>query len=83
MVNCFKSEPKASFLFGDVVFVDQINAQNIIRFYSSDKFRSWKLRFGWMPPHTATFIKRSAYDQVGNCSIDYKIQLIEFWGHNT
>jgi len=73
VVNCFKSEPKASFLFGDVVFVDQINTQNIIRFYSSGKFRSWKLRFGWMPPHTATFIKRSAYEQVGDYSIDYQI----------
>jgi glycosyltransferase involved in cell wall biosynthesis len=73
VVNCFKSEPKASLVFGDVVFVEPNNTQNIMRFYSSEKFRSWKLRFGWMPPHPATFIKRSAYEQVGDYSIDYKI----------
>ena len=73
VVNRFKSEPKASLVFSDVVFVEPSNTQNIMRFYSSEKFRRWKLRFGWMPPHPATFIKRSAYEQVGDYSIDYKI----------
>jgi glycosyltransferase involved in cell wall biosynthesis len=73
VVNCFKSEPNASLVFGDVVFVEPSNTQNITRFYSAEKFRSWKLRFGWMPPHPATFFKRAAYEQVGLYSIDYKI----------
>jgi glycosyltransferase involved in cell wall biosynthesis len=73
VVSCFESEPNTSLVFGDVVFVEPNNTQNIIRFYSAEKFRSWKLRFGWMPPHPATFFKRTAYEQVGVYSLDYKI----------
>lgn len=73
VVNCFRSNPDVSCVFGDVVFVNSVNTRNIIRFYSSKKFRSWKLRFGWMPPHTATFIKRAAYEEVGMYSVGYQI----------
>jgi len=60
-------------VFGDVVFVDSIDTQKLTRFYSSRKFRSWKLRFGWMPPHTATFIKKSVFSEIGEYSLNYKI----------
>ena len=73
VVDCFKSAPNADLVFGDVVFVEPGNTQEIIRFYSSEKFRSWKLRFGWMPPHPATFIKKAAYEQTGVYSLEYKI----------
>ena len=73
VVNCFHSAPEASLIFGDVVFVDPLNTQKITRFYSSKKFRSWKLRFGWMPPHPATFIKKTAYDKYGLYSQQYVI----------
>ncbi len=73
VVNCFNSAPEASLVFGDVVFVDPLNTQKITRFYSSKKFRSWKLRFGWMPPHPATFFKKTAYDKYGLYSQQYKI----------
>lgn len=73
VIKHFKSEPDVSMVFGDVVFVDPKNTQNITRFYSSENFRCWKLRFGWMPPHPATFIKKSAYNQVGDYILDYKI----------
>ena len=73
VVNQFKSNSESSLVFGDVVIVEPTNTQNIVRFYCSNKFRSWKLRFGWMPPHPASFFKRSAYQEVGNYSLDYKI----------
>jgi len=73
VVERFHSKPNVSLVFGDVVYVEPCNTQKLIRFYSSHKFMSWKLRFGWMPPHPATFIKRTAYDQVGNYALDYKI----------
>lgn len=73
VIKHFKSNPTVSLVFGDVVFLDPINTENITRFYSSENFRRWKLRFGWMPPHPATFIKKSAYEKVGNYAINYKI----------
>lgn len=73
VANVFKSNQRLDMVFGDVVFVDPANTDKIVRYYDSGKFKSWKLRFGWMPPHTASFITRSAYEQVGNYSLDYKI----------
>ena len=73
VINQFKSNPESSLVFGDVVLVQPSNKQKVVRFYKAGKFRAWKLRFGWMPPHPASFFKRSAYEQVGNYSLDYKI----------
>ena len=73
VLDQFKFNPKVSLIFGDVVLVQPSNTQKIVRFYDSNKFRTWKLRFGWMPPHPASFFKRSAYEKVGNYSLNYKI----------
>jgi len=60
-------------VFGDVVFVEANDLATVKRFYSSRKFKPWKLRFGWMPPHPATFVRRSAYKKCGQYSLKYKI----------
>ena len=73
VVNHFKSHPAASLVIGNVVYVEPNNAEKITRFYSSARFKRWKLRFGWMPPHTATFIKKTVFEKVGNYSVNYKI----------
>lgn len=73
VVQCFERFPNSELVFGDVVFVQPKNLQRVVRFYSSEHFKSWKLRFGWMPAHPATFISKRAYDRVGGYSLDYKI----------
>ena len=65
--------PNSYLVFGDVVFVASDNLAKITRCYRSNHFRPWKLRFGWMPAHPATFIKRRAYDRAGSYSLDFKI----------
>lgn len=73
VVAYFGESPSADMVFGDVVFVGVDEPKSIVRHYNSKSFRPWKLRFGWMPPHPATFIKKSAYDKVGLYSLKYKI----------
>lgn len=60
-------------VFGDLVFVKQDNLTKITRFYSLPNFKAWKLRFGWMPPHPATFIRRECYEKFGLYKDGYKI----------
>lgn len=60
-------------VFGDLIFVKPENIKKITRFYSLPHFKAWRLRFGWMPPHPATFIKKSVYDKYGLYKINYKI----------
>ena len=73
VVSQFVSFPDSDLVFGNVVFVAPHNLDKIVRYYRSDHFMSWKLRFGWMPAHPATFIKRHAYYRVGSYSLEFKI----------
>jgi glycosyltransferase involved in cell wall biosynthesis len=73
VVDTFQTHSSAQIVFGDVVFVSPANADQIRRFYSSRRFKPWKLRFGWMPPHPATFVRRSVYDKFGQYELDYQI----------
>ena len=69
----FAASPTSDLVFGDVVFVKPDQLDVVTRHYRAGHFKAWKLRFGWMPPHPATFIKKSAYEKVGLYSLDYKI----------
>ncbi|WP_434153605.1 glycosyltransferase family 2 protein [Pseudomonas sp. JZ134] len=73
VVNVFRVTPAADIVFGDVVFVMPENLKRIVRFYGAAHFKPWKLRFGWMPPHPATFIRKCAYDIAGEYSLDLRI----------
>jgi len=73
VVDCFGRNPSSLIVFGDVVFVSHNSPAIITRHYSARYFRPWKLRFGWMPPHTATFFNRSVFNKVGLYSLNYKI----------
>lgn len=69
----FTKNPASALVYGDVVFVEPDNLQQVTRFYSAAHFRAWKLRFGWMPPHPGTFIRSTVYRDVGPYSLLYKI----------
>jgi glycosyltransferase involved in cell wall biosynthesis len=73
VVGAFKVSPTADVAFGDIVFVAPDNLSHVVRYYGAGHFRPWKLRFGWMPPHPATFIRKTAYEAVGEYSLVYKI----------
>lgn len=73
VVFVFEQSSSLDLVFGDVVFVNPDQLENVIRHYSAKKFKPWKLRFGWMPPHLATFIRKAALDSTGLYSLNYKI----------
>jgi glycosyltransferase involved in cell wall biosynthesis len=70
---CFTATPHSDLIFGDIVFVNPAQLETITRYYRAHHFRAWKLRFGWMPPHPATFIRKQIYQTVGLYALDYKI----------
>jgi glycosyltransferase involved in cell wall biosynthesis len=73
VVAAFQETPSLDIVFGDVVFVTPPDLEAVTRFYSAGHFRPWKLRFGWMPPHPATFVRRRVYEQFGEYRLDMKI----------
>lgn len=73
VIETFQNNPTADLVFGDVVFVSNDNSQQIKRYYSAQKFKPWKLQFGWMPPHTGSFVRRKIYLIHGLYNINYVI----------
>lgn len=73
VVEAFVLYPKYQLLYGGVVYVNPERLDNIVRTYCATRFKPWKMRFGWMPPHPATFIRKSVYESAGLYSLKYKI----------
>jgi glycosyltransferase involved in cell wall biosynthesis len=72
IASSFIANPEVDIVFGDVVYVRPDNLKKIVRHYSSANFKPWWLKYGWMPPHPGTFVKRANYDKLGLYSLNYK-----------
>jgi glycosyltransferase involved in cell wall biosynthesis len=60
-------------LIGDVGFFREGYPLRMLRRYRSDRFHPSRLAWGWMPAHTALFLRRSVVQRVGNFKTDYRI----------
>ncbi len=64
-------EKGADIVYGDVLYV--FPDGKIWRYWRAGKFSRRKLRFGWMPPHTTFFVRRSLYEKYGLYREDMRI----------
>ena len=71
LVKAFTKE--TDMVIGDVSFVDRVNVQKRLRYVSGLRFSPWLLRFGWMPPHPATFMRKNVYETLGRYKTDFAI----------
>lgn len=71
LVQCFSDH--ADMLIGDALFVSKVDVGKKLRLVSGAKFSAWQLRFGWMPAHPATFVRRRVYETFGRYKTDFKI----------
>lgn len=60
-------------LYGDLQYVSKTNTNHVIRYWKSGKFQRKKLKYGWMPPHPALFVRKQIYDKSGCFDTTYKI----------
>jgi len=73
VASAFSSDQSIDVVLGDVVFVKAESLTRAVRRYGTVGFKVWMFRFGFMPPHPAVFVRKSAYDRVGYYKTDYKI----------
>ena len=52
-------------VYGDLVYFSKQHSDKIIRYWKSGDFQPAKLKFGWMPPHPALYVKKSVYERAG------------------
>jgi glycosyltransferase involved in cell wall biosynthesis len=71
-ISAAYAQVRTDIIFGDLVYIAPTDTSRVVRLYRAAGFRPWMLRFGWMPPHPATFIKRSIYQEFGLYAMGYK-----------
>ena len=59
--------------FGDIDIINSLDSPNPVRRIRLQDFTPARLSAGFMPPHPALFIRRSAYDRVGEYDPSYRI----------
>ena len=63
----------ADAVYADLIIVDPVRTDKVLRYYSSKHFTVAKFRYGWMPAHPTFFVKKSAYDVAGLFSTVFRI----------
>jgi glycosyltransferase involved in cell wall biosynthesis len=71
VVQTFKDHV-ADIVFGAVQIVESRNINKVRRVYQRKNFKPWMLKYGWMPPHPATFVRTEVYSQYGIFSLQYE-----------
>ncbi|MEO8588949.1 MAG: glycosyltransferase family 2 protein [Flavobacteriales bacterium] len=62
VVAAFNKE-KVDAIYGDIIMVDEKDITKVKRKWESGVYRRERFRSGWMPPHVATFFRKSVYDR--------------------
>jgi glycosyltransferase involved in cell wall biosynthesis len=80
VLHCFTTT-KTQSCYGDLIYVDPINTNKIIRYWKSGSYNYRNFYWGWMPPHPTFFTKRTVYEKLDlfklnfGSAADYELML--------
>ena len=63
----------ADVVYGDLVYVQKDNSQQIVRYWKSEDFSLRLLPKGWMPPHPTVYVRRELFVKTGLFNVEYRI----------
>lgn len=75
-------------VYADLVYVDQVKNNKLVRNWKSGNFERNKFMYGWMPPHPTFYVKREVYQRYGlyntdfKSAADYELMLRYLYKHN-
>ena len=73
VVKKIKKHKNIKIFLGDVAYFEELNYYNVKRFYNVGNFVPWHMKFGLMPPHPGSFIKKDIYEKNGLYKEHFKI----------
>ena len=73
IADTFRIHPETDIVYGDIIYVDKDNLSKIKRYWKSSPFKPGLFKKGWLPPHTALFIKRSVFLQYGLFRLEFRM----------
>ena len=60
--------------YSDLVYVDPLDLNRIIRYWTSRSYQPGLFEKGWMPAHPTFFVRREVYEKYGSFDLDYRYQ---------
>jgi glycosyltransferase involved in cell wall biosynthesis len=68
------ADPKVDACYGDLVYVNQDNIEQVVRYWRSCPYNPALLAKGWIPAHPTFYARREVHDQYGMLfNLDYKL----------
>lgn len=66
-------DPSIEACYGDLVYVSQQDTNKVVRYWKSRDYADGLFKLGWMPAHPTFFVRKGAYERLGNFDLNYKI----------
>ena len=66
-------DPSVEAVFSDLDYVARADTSRIIRRWTAGAFHPKRLKYGWMPPHPALYVRRAVYERLGGYNINFGI----------
>ena len=66
-------DPDIDAVFGDIHFVHPDDLTKCVRYYSSQSFRRWQMRMGFMPAHPSFYCRRDIYEKYGRFDASFRV----------
>lgn len=63
-------DPEIGTCYGDLVYIDQLVVQKVMRYWKSGDYRKERFYSGWMPPHPTFFLRRKLLHKYGYYRLD-------------
>ncbi|TDH23318.1 glycosyltransferase [Segetibacter sp. 3557_3] len=71
VVKTFQSEI-CDVVYGDLVYVDPVDTDKVLRRWIAGKYVPSQFLQGWMPPHPTVFVKKKLYSKYGHFNLELK-----------
>lgn len=63
---------KCDGVYADLVYVDRLDTNRVLRTWISGEYRKGQFLSGWMPPHPTFFVRKKKYDEYGLYSLELR-----------
>lgn len=66
-------DPSVDACYANLVYVDPVDLNKVVRFWKSQEFKPGLFQKGWVPAHPTFFARKKVYQQHGNYDVSLKL----------
>jgi len=70
IVRCFHDH-QVDAVYGDLVYVEELNMQNVLRYWKGMSYKRYRFNYGWMPAHPTFYVRTSLIADLGGYESHY------------